>query len=183
MYSRLTPQGRAASFAAIKIFGWISAIVTVAGTVSAVRPAVSEWWHTEPSPPAFKPPAVMATTSQRQYTPPVAATASPHREVEELHYDPVPYIPPTPERVAPVTIRVPVPVPIYVDSSAPEERHYNSIVAKKPTARREPTTKPTASPKKPPEKMQPVQHRPPQTRPPAASPPARSGGGSSGKRK
>jgi hypothetical protein len=64
----------AASFAAVKIFGWISAIVTVAGTVSAVRPTVSGWWNSEASPPAFNAPPVMATVSQRQYTPPAIAT-------------------------------------------------------------------------------------------------------------
>lgn len=178
MYSRLTPQGRAASFAAIKIFGVISAIVTVAGTVSAVRPAVSGWWNSEPSRPALKAPAVMAVTSQYQRTPTPVVFPPPH-QVEELHYDPVPYIPPTP---APTVRVVTVPVPVYVQSSTNEERHYNPIVTKKSSPRREPTTKPSA-PKKPPEKMQPVQHRSPQPRPPAANPPARSGGGGSSKRK
>jgi len=166
MYSRLTPQGRSASFAAIKIFGWISAIVTVAGTVSAVGPAVSGWWHSEPSSPAFQSPPVMATTSERQYSSPVSTTP-PHREVETLHYDPEPYIAPTAEPARPVTVDAPTPVRIYVQPSTDEERHYNPILTRTPSLRREPST--------PPEKMQPVHHRPPQTRPPAGSPPARSG--------
>jgi hypothetical protein len=159
MYSRLTPHGRTARFAAFKVFGWITAIVTVAGTASAVLSDVREWWNSERSRPAFTAPPVMATTSQRQYTPPVS-TPPPHQDVEALHYDPAPYIAPTPEPPASVIIRVPDPVriPVYVEPSTVEVRPYNPFVTNKPL-----------------EKMQPVPHRSRKSRPQAASPPARKG--------